>query len=223
MKTVTLPKVLMPYYCSNLVRIGKDNDGGYLINERDIIESSHLLSFGIGEDVSFEKNFTNRNELCSLTAYDPTVQNEHDSFFLETRRLIRENVGSHNLREIIGDKRNVFLKCDIDGSEYEILHDLACLSDRFTGVAMEFHDVSKYANFNEIASFVAKFDLRLVHVHINNYAYMVVSNTNEFVPDVIELTFSSSRENTMLKRNIDLPNLLDMPNNPNDSDFMIRF
>lgn len=223
MKIVTLPKVLMPYYCSNLVRIGKDNDGGYLINERDINKSSHLLSFGIGEDISFEKDFTNRNGSCNLTAYDPTVQNEHDYFFLDTKRLIKENVGSYNIKEIIGDKKDVFLKCDIDGSEYEILHDLACLSDRFTGVAIEFHEVSKYTNFNEITSFVAKFDLRLVHIHINNYAYMVVSNTNEFVPDVIELTFSSSRENAMLKRNIDLPHLFDMPNNPNDSDFMIRF
>jgi hypothetical protein len=223
MKSVTLPKIFMPYYCSDLVRIGKDNDGGYLINGKDISKSSSLLSFGIGEDVSFEQNFIDRNSSCSLVAYDSTVHEDHNSFFSGTKKLIRKNVGSHNIREIISEKKDIFLKCDIDGSEYEILYDIACFSDRFTGVAIEFHDVLKYANFNEISNFIAKFELRLVHVHINNYAYMVVRDTNTFIPDVIELAFSSSKENTELKRNAYLPHALDMPNNPNDDEFKILF
>jgi FkbM family methyltransferase len=223
MKIVTLPKVLMPYYCSDLIRVGKDNDGGYLVNKKDIDKSSTLLSFGVGEDISFEKEFTNRSNSCNLIAYDSTVQNYHNTFFSDNKELVRENVGIHNLRSIIGEKKQVFLKCDIDGSEYEILYDLASLSDKFTGLVIEFHDVSKYTNFNEIANFISKFELRLVHTHINNYSYTVIKDTNVFVPNVIELTFSSSKENTMLKRNVDLPHLLDMPNNPNDGDFMIRF
>ena len=31
MKNVTLPKILQPYSCADLIRVGKDNDGGYLV------------------------------------------------------------------------------------------------------------------------------------------------------------------------------------------------
>ena len=40
-----------------LERLGKENDGGYLINSEAIIKSDYLLSFGIFDDWSFEKNF----------------------------------------------------------------------------------------------------------------------------------------------------------------------
>jgi len=44
-----------------------------------------------------------------------------------------------------------------------------------------------------------------------------------YTPSVIELTFSSSKNNTELKRNIPLPHPLDMPNNPDDDEFRISF
>jgi hypothetical protein len=223
MKTVTLPKVLMPYHCEGLVRVGKDNDGGYLVNQEDITNSSHLLSFGIGEDISFESQFIQNNEWCSITAYDSTIGNEHDYFFVGRHQLKKENVGTNNIQRVLGDHRDVFLKCDIDGSEYEILYDLIENSDKFTGVAIEFHNLTNYNNFNDLTNFVSKFDLRLVHVHINNYAYIVMSDTNTFIPDVIELTFSSSKKNTSLRKKVYLPHVLDMPNNPNDDEFIISF
>ena len=42
-----------------LERIGKENDGGYLINSEAIIKSDYLLSFGIFDDWSFEKILLN--------------------------------------------------------------------------------------------------------------------------------------------------------------------
>lgn len=224
MKTVTLPKVLMPYYCEDLIRLGKNNDGGYLVNKEDVTKSSHLLSFGIGEDISFEIQFTDNNEWSGVTAYDSTIGNEHDHFFIGRHKLNKENIGTYNINEVIGDRRDIFLKCDIDGSEYEILYDLIKNADKFTGVVIEFHDLSRnYSNFNELTNFISKFDLRLVHTHINNYAYVVMSDTNTYVPDVLELTFSSSKKNTDLRKKIYLPHILDMPNNPNDDEFIISF
>ena len=73
MITVTLPKIFQPYYCNNLVRLGKNHDGGYLVNEQDILKTKTLLSFGIGEDWSFEEQFTNLNN-CPLIAYDGTLK-----------------------------------------------------------------------------------------------------------------------------------------------------
>lgn len=42
------------------------------------------------------------------------------------------------------------------------------------------------------------------------------------MPDVLELTFSSSL-NISYDKNLTLPNLLDMPNNPKDLEFSITF
>jgi hypothetical protein len=222
MKNVTLPKVFMPYRCEDIVRLGKDNDGGYLVNENDVTNSLYLLSFGIGEDVSFEKNFAEHNEWCSVLAYDSTIGNEHDDFFTGRHELNRENVGSNNIRNMLCNREGIFLKCDIDGSEYEILYDLIENSYRFTGLAIEFHGISKYNNFNELTNFISKFDLKLIHIHINNYSYIVQQDGN-YIPDVVELTFTSSKENTKLLRNVPLPHPLDMPNNPNDDEFRISF
>lgn len=222
MKNVTLPKIFQPYHCKDIIRLGKDNDGGYLINEKDIHKTQNLMTFGIGEDVSFEKMFIDQNEYCDLYGYDSTIGNDHDEFFVDRKKLYREKVTSSNIEDILSDKNDIFLNCDIDGGEYEILYNLIKHSDKFTGLVIEFHDISKYDKFNEVTNFISKFELRLVHVHINNYTYIVHQNFN-FTPDVIELTFTSTKENTELKRNINLPHSLDMPNNSRDDEFKISF
>ena len=72
MLSVTLPKYFQPFYCSDLVRFGKDNDGGYLINKQDVLNTNYLVSLGIGDDWSFEKQFTDTQD-CYLTAYDSSL------------------------------------------------------------------------------------------------------------------------------------------------------
>ena len=52
-----LPLFLRPLKGAELVRMGRDNDGGYLVDKRSIISSEFLLSFGIYDDWSFEKDF----------------------------------------------------------------------------------------------------------------------------------------------------------------------
>lgn len=223
MKSVTLPKIFMPFYCENIVRLGKNNDGGYLVNGSDVMKSNNLLSFGIGEDVSFEQDFIEQNKWCNVLAYDETIQNEHSEFFTDRKKLFHKNITPSNIDDILEENGDaIFLKCDIDGGEYDILHDLIKHSHRFTGIAIEFHNMSNYQNFNEITNFIAKIELRLIHVHINNYAY-IIRQDGTYTPDVVELTFSSSKDNTELKRNAPLPHPLDMTNNPNDDEFRISF
>jgi len=59
----------MPFHCDDLVRVGKDNDGGYLVNEKDILKTDKLISFGIGEDISFEEQFCHIKNI-PVVAYD---------------------------------------------------------------------------------------------------------------------------------------------------------
>lgn len=234
MKIVTLPKIFKPYLCNDLVRLGKIYDGGYLVNKQDVVNSSCLLSFGIGEDFSFEEQFTKLND-CSVIAYDDSenVMNNtsYEAFFQGENKHIRKKVSvidddtNVNISSILEKcPKNTFLKCDIEGGEYQILDELIRYSTLFTGMVLEFHDVNQNQNFNELSCFISKVNLNLVHVHINNYMYYKVGEGPEQqnIPDVFELVFSSS-SNVSWEKEIRLPHLFDMPNNPLDTDFQINF
>lgn len=215
----------MPYYCEDIIRLGKDNDGGYLVNKKDIEKTKTLISFGIGEDISFEKSFISFND-CPILAYDETIKDQHKAFFKGNKTLYHKNITSSNINDVLNNAGDgIFLNCDIDGGEYDILHDLILHSHRFTGMTIEFHNISNYKEFNELVNFISKFELRLIHAHANNYSYIVKKDGihDTHIIDVIELTFSSSKNNTELKKNIVLPHKLDMKNNPRDEEFMISF
>lgn len=215
-----MPKLFKPFYCEDLIRLGKDYDGGYLVNKQDVLNTKKLISFGIGDDISFEQDFCKLND-CAVEAYDGSIADAHKDFFVENKKLISDNVSKNTIQTILaGEQKGLFLKCDIDGFEYEILTEIMRDSGRFTGIAMEFHDIHGDENFNDLTDFISKIDLGLVHIHVNNYTYLKGDTFN--VPTVLELSFSSS-DNKELREEISLPNPLDMPNNPVEPQFRIDF
>ena len=68
-----LPKELKPKHCYNLVRLGKNNDGGYLVEKSSLLNSQCLISFGINLDWSFEKDFFKLKK-CLIHCYDHTIK-----------------------------------------------------------------------------------------------------------------------------------------------------
>ena len=52
-----LQKFFVYKAASDLVRIGRNNDGGYLVSKSDIEKSDVLIGLGINDDWSFERNF----------------------------------------------------------------------------------------------------------------------------------------------------------------------
>lgn len=231
-----MPRVFQPFDSNDFVRLGKDNDGGYLVNKNDILKTKKLISFGINDDWSFELDFFKIND-CDLDAYDNSINEQkfidnkelHQSYkdlFQGNKVHIEKNINNHESDKTISFKSvidasgdNLFLKCDIEESEYEFLDDLIDRAKKFTGVVIEFHNINQSDNFNSLTNFISKFDLRLSHLHCNNWAYF--KTPNGFHPDCLELTFTSS--DTTYNRRLILPRELDMPNNPNDSDFQILF
>ena len=65
---------------------------------------------------------------------------------------------------------NVFLKIDIEGSEYRILDQLIENQKKINGLVIEFHDCDLH--FDRINRFIQSFELDLVHIHVNNYSYI---------------------------------------------------
>lgn len=229
MYQIVLPLILQPFRCNDLVRLGKDHDGGYLVNSRDIDKTQQLVSFGMGEDWSFEEHFCHRQN-CSLSVYDGNVNPEkfrnfqaYQSFFTANKQHLRQNIGlgknSAAIENTISEPLT-FLKCDIEGNEYDILDHLISLRQNFSGMIIEFHMINDKKNYNKMTNFIAKISMPLVHLHVNNYFYYKTNNTA--VPDILELTFTSS-DNISVDPDLTLPHKLDQENNPHHRDFAITF
>lgn len=223
MKNMFLPKIFEPFYCADLIRLGKDNDGGYLVNKEDILKSERLLSFGVSTDISFEEDFAKLNA-CPIDAYDGTINHVFD-FFSDNRKMHNYNIGyrtgNKNISDLLSENdKNVFLKCDIEGSEYEILDELIIHSSKFSGMVIEFHDVYENILFNLLTNFISKIDLKLVHIHMNNNSYIETPN-NTYGPGCVELSFTSSKNISLDK--VILPHALDMVNHISREEFRILF
>ncbi len=118
------------------------------------------------------------------------------------------------LNETQISSKNIFLKIDIEGSEYRILDDIIENEDRITGMVIEFHDCD--IHLGEIEKFINNFGLDLVHVHANNFSPI---RLHDGLPLVLELTFS---KNAKLSKSYKLPHKLDMPNNKESSEYKLR-
>ena len=157
-----------------------------------------------------------------MESFDKSISNINNDSYKGIWKHHYENITTSNIEHILGQKDSCFLKCDIDGGEYEILDYLINNSYRFTGVVIEFHDINIQNNFNDLTNFISKFGLRLIHTHVNNYSYIIDEYKNYYIT-VIELSFSNFKINTRLSNNTIMPNKLDMPNNPNDDEFKLNF
>jgi len=250
-----LPAFFRPWPSASLIRLGQDYDGGYLIDERDVAASSALLSFGLNDDWSFERDFLRRRPV-PLQAYDATLTPRYlvkrlwrslkrlkpheikgslhslldfPGFFAGNRRHFPRYVGldgvpgyvsfanvMRTLDETLHGQSGIFVKIDIEGSEYRILDDLLEHASRFSALAIEFHDVD--IHLAALERFVSRLPLKLIHVHANNHALINGRRT----PLVIECTFSASTPGGE-PGTAALPHALDMPNKRNRAEIAITF
>ena len=64
---------LRPIESNDLVRIGRANDGGYVVPKTIFKLCDGLLSYGINKDWSFEKDFSKKNPNANIHCYDHSV------------------------------------------------------------------------------------------------------------------------------------------------------
>lgn len=246
-----LPNIFKPKFSYDLIRIGSNHDGGYLIEKSSLKNADFLLSFGISTNWQFEYEFINKANVDFL-AFDGSINKDFwdeekkqainklkklsvnkylrylylkFSFnkFFNKNKLVTKFIGSGSnnflsFKEAIllgGVKKNLFLKIDIEGSEYDILDEILEEQDKIIGLAIEFHNCN--INKNNIINFIKNFKNELVHIHANNYENF----KNNEIPDTLEITFSKSP--TVSGNFIDLPHLLDRPNRKKNKEIKLTF
>ena len=122
------------------------------------------------------------------------------------------------LNEILEKKKElspIFLKIDIEGSEYRILDEIIENQDLFTGIAIELHDVDLH--LDKIEQFIKNLKMELVHIHPQNPAFV----TKDHIPTQIELTFAKNPE--AIGPVAKIPHKLDQPANPSFKEIELKF
>ena len=61
---------LKPLKNQNLIRVGREADGGYIVDEKVVASVDYLISFGMGSDWSFELDYIKINKKVKIFMYD---------------------------------------------------------------------------------------------------------------------------------------------------------
>ena len=211
-------------YC-DLVRIGGEGDGGYLLP--DIMKKvSYCFSPGVYDVSTFEQELSQKYNIKSYMA-DASVEKapvEDENFNFIPKFLgsvTRDNsiTLSDWMQNSIGNnKSQKILQMDIEGGEYDVLtlEDSQTLAS-FSAMVIEFHYLEQMFQPLFLKMLSAIFEkiyknFSICHVHPNNCCGIATLDEVP-VPRVIEVTFiRNDLVPRSVAKNIELPHELDRKN-----------
>lgn len=158
--------------------------------------------------------------LRALVGYQGFVSQEGVTHYLEKIVKIKMRSNETSLVDAIErtESSNLFLKMDIEGSEYRVLDQILESSERLSGIAIEFHDLDLFENrFDEFMEKILV-DFRINALNINNFGLV----PDLGFPPVIEISLSRCKECKAEKsKKIEFTSCI--PNNPTGPKYRIRF
>jgi hypothetical protein len=230
-------RILNTYTIPNaLVRVGPNADGGYVI--ADGFDYDLFISCGIANDIRFEEAFLDIHKIKCI-AFDGTISSfpSHRN----SMEWISKNIGfsntekTTNLKEYFKNSKKIFLKMDIEGSEFNWLDSMTEEEfDNFSQIVLEVHwpfDVYRMNMLKKLNN-----THYIIHIHGNNYCDRdipkhlpsgrtydgTVTINNSILPqiklpEVFEVTYINKKlcDNSLVEmKQIQNPTILDYPNNP---------
>ena len=131
-----------------------------------------------------------------------------------------KNNNEISINKILKPYTRVVLKIDIEGDEYKILNQIEYNSHKILFLIIELHNIDK--NLNKITKFLKKLDLKIIHIHANNFGGIDYKKD----PKVIELSLLNSKiikiKNTYSNKKYPIVNL-DYKNLKRRDDIKIKF
>jgi hypothetical protein len=217
---------LKPADCGkDLIRIGGDADGGYLIpNDLDGVE--YCFSPGVGPTVDFDSHLADLKIKSFLADYSvdapPVTRPEFtfDKKFLgATDTETSFTLKSWRDKYLTPNVHDLLLEMDIEGSEYEVILSTPSetLAD-FRIMVIEFHflermfDLFAYGVFKTCFEKILK-HFHVAHIHPNNCCGSVRRRGIE-VPRIMEFTFYNRNRVKETRYRKDFPHVLDRENTP---------
>lgn len=126
-----------------LIRLGNNSDGGYLVPKELLSNITHLISVGVEDNVSFEEDFKRFNKNVDVILLDGTIKNfEHKDFtFINKNLSLSDSDSTIRLGTLIENlTTNLALQIDIEYDEWKILEDIS-INDlkKFDLIVIELH------------------------------------------------------------------------------------
>lgn len=198
-------KFLTPYKINNLseIRLGRLNDGGYFVPQEMLNSIFRCYNYGVADDISFEQELVKINPRAIVRSYDHTVEYPekiNDNIFFKKEGISAyktEQLNSlyNHLAENNDLNKNILLKMDIEGAEWEILDKInPAIFSQIPVMVVEFHwfkntELAMYYEniLNKISKYFTPF-----YVHGNNCSNLLKVN-NKLFPDVIEATYINNK------------------------------
>jgi len=123
----------------------------------------------------------------------------------------------------INKQDNIILKCDIEGSEFEIIEQIIKYSGRIDMLIFEFHWINQSKNKELFIVSIQKLkkNFEIIHLHGNNFN----TKSESGLPTVLEITLSNNKykpKEIEYVYNFPIENL-DYPNNPFEKDLEFNF
>jgi hypothetical protein len=195
---MSLVDLLTPVSCDvPKKRFGMENDGGYVILDRNFGETA-VFGYGVGHDVSFEEQVAQHLK-CKAYVFDHTLEGKLPEIGPSTT-FIEEGITappttnelktfSDHLDRLVGSEGTVLLKMDVEGAEWDVLEYESF--DRVTQFVLEIHDLESDTDRKTklLRKLRDKFDL--VHIHGGNCHNQPTFRYNRVVviPRYLECTF----------------------------------
>ena len=249
MKKLILPNMLKHKQCEDLIRVGSDNDGGYLISVSDLKKTEALLSFGLDVDWNFEKMFSDNSDI-PIYAYDASTNFtlfvkkslseffhlnflksinlilkyfKFKNFFKRKKKFIQTFVGPGNNKNYVSFDEIISKK---NYKNYFIKMDIEGGEYRILDNFIKHQDkiCGTVIEFHDIDLHLEKIErfisnFNLNIVHVHINNWTIIGKKD--LPLTIEVTFS---KNAKINNNIaHYPNELDQPNAPHLEDFVVSF
>ncbi len=203
-------------YC----RLGKENDGGYYMV--DCFKGvTKAYSFGISNDVSWDKCIASRN--IDIFMYDhtiPCLPEENEKFHWHKVGLASSATSQgrslKTLEQIVienghTDDDNMILKMDVEGVELEGLYTTPqTVLEQFSQIVIEIHYFTDERFFESLSKMLEKMNEthQVIHVHANNYGNAFYSGDIVFT-DAIEVTYVRKKDYKF--KSYELDNWMDQP------------
>lgn len=213
----------------NFVRLGKANDGGYIMLDNFQNNSEGIAySFGISNDVSWDWDMATRG--YEIFMYDMTIDalpKENPRFHFFKEGIAGIEIKEQNLNTLEHfikrngheGKTNMILKMDVEGAEWSFLATVSSETlNQFDQMVFEFHDIIAPKNqsvMNATLACIKKINQThsLIHLHANNNGSFLILDDKILFPDVLELTYvKTSNYELVDDENIYLPISFDQPN-----------
>ncbi len=240
-------KTLCPKKSFDLIRIGKNNDGGYLVDRNSFLNAHELISLGVNDDWSFEQESLSLNSKLKIQCFDDKldikfllkkiffhflvifykfkfryIKHSLSNFisYLRLRNKIsfkKKYIHYGDLNKIIKKSTSKNIFLKIDIEGGEYRILNELLINQDQIIGLAIEFHDIDLHQNKIYDFIDSLNLELVHIHGNNYA------RNDLNGDitVVELTFG--RFPKILDEVYKTPNKLDMPNNPKHEEVSLNF